>query len=275
MTMPPRQVATGPGSVPNPFQRAMALTKRVKLLVWGDSGTGKTTLALGFPRPALIDLEGGADLYAEKAEFDVFRCTTADEVLHAVTWLATNRHPYRTVVVDPISVYWDQLQRKWSDLFLLRNRGAKGYHFEFFDMGPKEWQTVKAEHKDLLRRLASLDLNVIVTARQRPLYADGGFMRVAGETFDGEKNIGYAFDSVVQLYRDPKGRFMARVQKDRTGLLPAEPFPTDYATFEKAFGIESLTRPSRIGQGAQPAAEPETRVSLNDQTGDPAGEGAD
>lgn len=258
---------------PNPFHRATTLSKRVKFLLWGDSGSGKTTLALKFPRPAFIDLEGGADLYGDKAEFDVFRCTTAEEVLHAVTWLATNRHPYRTVVIDPISVYWDQLQKKWSDTFLLRNRGAKGYHFEFFDMGPKEWQTVKAEHKDLLRRLASLDLNVIVTARQKPLYADGGFMRVAGETFDGEKNIGYAFDSVVQLYRDAKGQFMSRVHKDRTGLLPTEPFQTSYSVYEKAFGIESLTRPSRIGQGGQPECDPEVRIPLPPDAGQQAGEG--
>lgn len=258
-----------------PFKRAAALPKRTKVLVWGDSGDGKTWTALHFPKPALIDLEGGADLYGDKFDFDVFRCTTADEVMAAVTWLATHRHAYRTVIVDPISVYWDQLQKKWSDIFLLRNRGSKGYRFEYFEMGPREWQTVKAEHKDLLRRLSALDLNLVVTARAKPLYADGSFMRVAGETHDGEKNLGYAFDSIVQLFRDAKGRHMARCIKDRTGKLPTEPFLCTYEVFEKAFGIESLTRPSRIGQGGRCAAEPERTIPLNPDTGPTAGEGVD
>ena len=262
MKASPARTAT-PDPAAGPFQRASALSRRIKLLLWGDAGSGKTTLALQFPRPALIDLEGGADLYGGKFDFDVFRCSTADEVTDAVTWLATHRHPYRTVILDPVSAYWDQLQKKWSDIFLVRNRGSKGYRFEYFDMGPREWQTVKAEHKNLLRLLCALDMNVILTARQKPLYADGSFMRVAGETHDGEKNLGYAFDSVVQLYRDPKDRFMARVQKDRTGLLPTEPFPTSYAVFEQAFGIESLARPSRIGQGGQVEPQPERVIPIN------------
>ena len=172
MKASPARTAT-PEPTAGPFQRASALSRRIKLLLWGDAGSGKTTLALQFPQPALIDLEGGADLYGGKFEFDVFRCSTADEVTDAVTWLATHRHPYRTVILDPVSAYWDQLQKKWSDIFLLRNRGSKGYRFEYFDMGPREWQTVKAEHKNLLRLLCALDMNVILTARQKPLYADG------------------------------------------------------------------------------------------------------
>lgn len=259
-TKPPRLPA---GTEDCPFQKATLLTKRVKLLVYGESGTGKTTLAVAFPRPALIDLEGGADLYGCRSDFDVFRCSMADEVMAAVTWLATHRHPYRTVIIDPISVYWDQLQKQWSDIFLLRNKGAKGYRYEFYDMGPREWATVKAELKDFMRRLSSLDMNVIITARQKPQYADGAFMRVTGETFDAEKSLPYLCDSVVQLYRDEKGRFMGRVQKDRTGKLPMEPFPTSYAVFEQAFGIDALSRPSRIGQGGQPDPKPERVIDLN------------
>jgi hypothetical protein len=43
----------------SPFQKAKSLDRRLKLFLWGDSGVGKTTLALQFPRPVVIDLEGG------------------------------------------------------------------------------------------------------------------------------------------------------------------------------------------------------------------------
>lgn len=254
-----------PAPVDCPFKQATVLPKRAKVLLWSEPGDGKTWTSLQFPDPALIDLEGGADLYGNRFRFDAFRCTTADEVMAAVTWLAAHEHGYKTVIIDSMSVYFDQLQKKWSEIFLLRNRGSKGYRFEYFDMGPREWQTVKAEHKELLRRLSGLPMNVVATARAKPLYADGSFMRVAGTTYDAEKGLGYAFDSVVQLYRDEKGRYMARCTKDRTGLLPPAPFPCTYEVFEKAFGMESLTRPADIGAGVQP--EPPRTIPLPPETG--------
>lgn len=149
-----------------PFRKAESLDKRLKLFLWGDSGVGKTTLALQFPEPAVIDLEGGADLYGASFDFDVLRATTADEAMAAVEWLLTHAHSYRTLVVDPITVYWDALQRKWSDIFLRRNKGTKGHRYEFYDLQPRDWMAVKAEFKDFVRKLIALDMNVIVTARQ-------------------------------------------------------------------------------------------------------------
>ncbi len=158
-----------------PFVKARTQKKRLKLFVWGDSGVGKTTLALQFPAPVVIDMEGGTDLYGDRYDFDVLRAATADQVMEAVDWLLANRHDYRTVVIDPVSVYWDALQRKWSDIFLRRNKTSKGYKFEFYDLQARDWMTVKAEFKEFIRKLIALDMNVIVTARQKTLYAEGGF----------------------------------------------------------------------------------------------------
>ena len=226
----------------SPFHQATTLPKRLKLFLWGDSGVGKTTLALQFPAPVLIDLEGGADPYGDAFDFHVLRASTADEVSGAVRWLLANEHPYRTLILDPITVFWDALQRKWSDIFLRRNKGSKGYRFEFYDLQPRDWMTIKSEFKEFVRQLIALDMNVIVTARQKVQYADGGFMKVAGETFDGEKSLPYLFDTIVRLFRDEQVRFMAACLKDRTNRLPAEPFETSYAVFEQAFGLEALTR---------------------------------
>ena len=229
----------------SPFHRARSLEKRLKLLLWGDSGVGKTTLALQFPKPVVIDLEGGADLYGEAFDFDVLRASTPDEVMDAVEWLLTHPHGYRTLVIDPITVYWDALQKKWSDIFLKRNKGTKGHKFEFYDLQPRDWMTVKAEFKDLVRKLIALDMNVIVTARQKVQYADGAFMRAIGETFDGEKSLPYLFDTIVRLYRDDKGRFLGECLKDRANKLPLGEFEVSYARFEALFGKKALARKAR------------------------------
>jgi len=229
----------------SPFQKARSLDRRLKLFLWGDSGVGKTTLSLQFPKPVVIDLEGGTDLYGESFDFDVLRASTADEVMAAVEWLLTHPHSYRTLVIDPITVYWDALQKKWSDIFLRRNKGSKGYKFEFYDLQPRDWMTVKAEFKDLIRKLIALDMNVIVTARQKVQYADGAFMKAIGETFDGEKSLPYLFDTIVRLYRDDKGRFLGECLKDRSNRLPPGEFECSFARFEELFGKKALARKAR------------------------------
>ena len=227
------------------FRKATTRPKRLKLFLWGDSGAGKTTLALQFPRPAVIDLEGGTDLYGDSFDFEVLQVTTADEVMAAINTLLTSRHEYQTLVIDPITIYWEALQRKWSGIYLQRNKGAKGHKFEFYDFQPRDWMTIKAELRELLAKLVRLDLNVVVTARQKPQYADGGFMRVIGDTFDCEKTTPYVFDTVIRMHRDEKGRFLGLCQKDRSNRMPRGEFEISYPMvaerFKDVLGIASNT----------------------------------
>jgi len=240
----PRDAAQA-GKEGSPFQKAESLDKRLKLFLWGDSGAGKTTLSLQFPKPVVIDMERGTDLYGEAFDFDVLKATNADEVMEAVQWLLTNAHSYRTLIIDPITIYWDALQKKWSDIFLKRNKGSKGYRFEFYDLQPRDWMTIKAEFKELIRKLIALDMNVIVTARQKVQYADGQFMKAIGETFDGEKSLPYMFDTIVRLYRDDKGRFLGECLKDRSNKLPQGEFECTYDRIEQLFGKKNLGRKAR------------------------------
>ena len=229
----------------SPFQKAQSLEKRIKLFLWGDSGSGKTTLSVQFPKPAVIDMEGGTDLYGDSFDFDVMRTTSPDKVMRIIDWLRTHEHAYRTLVIDPVTIYWDAVQRKYSDIFLRRNKGSKGHKFEFYDFQPRDWMVIKAEFKEFIRKLISLDMNVIVTARQKVRYADGKFMKVSGETFDGEKSLPYLFDTIVRLYRDNKGHFLGECLKDRSNKLPTGEFEVSYALFEQLFGKETLERKSR------------------------------
>ena len=231
-----------PQTKPSPFQPAESTGRRLKLFLWGDTGVGKTTLALRFPSPVVIDMEGGTELYGDVFEFDVLKATTADEVIEAVHWLLVNRHNYRTLVLDPITVFWDALQAKWRGIFLRRNRGGKGHNGEFYTLQPKDWVTLKYEFKDLLRKLIQLDMNVIITARQKAQYADTGFMRVVGETFDGEKSLPYLFDTILRLYRDESGRFMAENLKDRSNKMPVGHFEVSYDRIEQSLGVDTLAR---------------------------------
>jgi hypothetical protein len=116
--------------------------------------------------------------------------------------------------------------------------------------------TIKAEWKELLRQLIALDATVVVTAREKVLYSDSGFMTPAGHTFEAEKGLAYAFDVVLRLTRDPKGCYLADVIKDRSGRLPTEPFEHSYALFERVFGAETFAREAKP---IVPASEEQVR----------------
>lgn len=235
-----------PGAPPGcPFAPAAPAGGRVKILTWGPSGAGKTWLALQFPRPVVIDMERGTEQYGGRVPFDVKRTTDASEVMRLLEWLMTNRHPYQTLVIDPVTVFWESLQKKWSDIFLERNKASKGFKHEFYDLQPKDWNTLKSEHKEFIRNLHALDMNVIATCRSKTLYDGAEFMKKAGETFDGERSLAYHFDVVIQLWTsDGDGKYWAKATKDRTQRLPREPFPSSYETIRAAFADSLAERSS-------------------------------
>ena len=231
-----------------PFQKATKMKKRMKLFLWGNTGTGKTTTALQFPKPVVIDMEGSADLYGKAFAFSVFRCTEADDAEAAVDWLANNPHEYETLIIDPVTIYWDALQKKWNEIFMRQNVGSKGFKNEYYDFQVRDWMTIKAEFKEFLRKLIGLDMNVVVTARAKTKYKEGSFMVAAGDTFDGEKSLPYTFDTVVFLFINKDGTRMAWAEKDRTNKLPQGEFQLSYQAFARCLGD---AKPARLPKGKE------------------------
>lgn len=227
-----------------PFEQARKMEKRLKLLIFGDYGEGKTWLALHFPKPVLIDMERGADLYGDKFEYGVMRTTSPDEIYQAIQWLYTNRHSYKTLILDPISVYWEAVQSKWQEIFMKRNPTSRQNKIDYWDMQFSDWGPPKAEFAKLLRLCGKLDMNVIVTAGIKPLYSSTELMKKIGDTFDGPKELPKFFDTTVRLIKD-SGKFYGTCEdnvlklKDRNSSMPKDVFELTsdpYAVFKKSFG---------------------------------------
>lgn len=85
---------------------------KIKAVLFGPSGVGKTTLALSFPEPYYYDVEGGAkgpqyrQLLKDSGgaymgpEDGTLLGETLIEQMQA---LATERHPYKTLVIDSVT----------------------------------------------------------------------------------------------------------------------------------------------------------------------------
>lgn len=205
--------------------------KRLKALFFGEAGAGKTTAAIQFPRPYLIDTERGAEnaqyvRMIEERGGAVFACNDFDDIVREVTALLSEKHDYRTLIIDPITTVYDDLIEKAE-----RRVGT-----EF----GKHYAEAKKQWKRLGNLLLRLDMNVIVTSHQKRLYGDA--MKVIGNTFDGPKGLDYLFDLVFEVGKRGKER-VGTVRKTRLEAFPeGDVFPFSYDEVAERYGRAVLER---------------------------------
>ena len=216
-------------------------TQRLKLLLSGAAGVGKTTAAIQMPRPYIIDTEAGSTHYGdiiEKAGGVVYSATDVDDVIAEVRSLYTENHDYLTLVIDPITTLFnnavDDAERRVGNDF--------GRHYG----------EANKKFKRLCGLLTSIDMNVIVTAHEKNEYGED--MKVVGKTFDGFKKLDYIFDLWLQLSRERgKSNRTASVSKTRLIEFPDQAeFPWTYEAIAERFGKERLEKGTQTKELATP-----------------------
>lgn len=73
----------------------------VKMLVYGESGVGKTVFASTWPDCAFLDLDRG--MASIKKRVFQFRIEYWEDLLEAIDYLKTQKTPFRTVVMDSLN----------------------------------------------------------------------------------------------------------------------------------------------------------------------------
>ncbi len=218
-----------------------AVVKRLKLFMFGPAGVGKTTAAIQFPNSYIIDCEKGAENYDKLITASgsaVFQTTDMTELLAEVKALLTERHEYRTLVIDPITTVYNDLLEKCE--------AKVGTDFG------RHYGEANKYMKRLANLIMALDMNVVVTAHAKAEYGEN--LRKLGYTFDGWKQLDYWFDLVVELGKKGKKR-MARVSKTRIESFPDEDvFEWSYDAIKKRYDISVLEKEAqavRLATGEQ------------------------
>src|SRR3990167_1248284 len=157
--------------------------------------------------------------------------------------LLTEKHEYKTLIIDPITVIFQGIQDLWTHRFENDAREkSKSANADMQDFGMRYWGKVKSDYKALQRLILRLDMNVIVTSHQKDVYG-AGFSKM-GVTFDAEKATDYFFDFVFRM-ENRNGKRIALKMKERAEIgkekFPGE-FDWSYDNFQKFYGKEVLER---------------------------------
>ena len=218
-----------------------AIQKRLKALFYGNAGVGKTTAAISFPKPYLIDTEKGAenDQYVnmlKKSGGVVFQTSDFDELLKEVKALLTEKHDFKTLIIDPLTTLYNDLLDKSAMILKNQSKEKDATGTEF----GRHYGEANKKMKHLLSLLLRLDMNVIITSHAKNEYA--GNMSVIGSTYDCYKKLDYLFDLVFEIQKRGKDR-IGVIKKSRIESFPdGETFPFGYEEISSRYGKEVLER---------------------------------
>lgn len=215
-----------------------AKPSKVKMLIYGEPGSGKSTFALEFPSIYFIDSEAGAvrPQYQEKLKkvgglyFGQEQgANDFSEVINEVKNLATTKHDRKTLVID-----------SFSHLYLNEAAEAEEKVGDAFGKDKKE---ANKPSRQLLRWINKLDMNVILIAHSKAKWArKGSEIYQEGNTFDGYPKLEYDLDLAIEILPGYKN-FL--IKKSRISSLPqGEMMPLDYKHFSEIYGYDVLNSES-------------------------------
>lgn len=155
MSETPPKYLTIPPILQQQLIHAGTYRKFMKILWIGRYKTGKSFALASYPKPILAASGGdedGISQYLDKTQGDVaFRIETPDQLAAFVDFAVRNVDHFRSCVLDPITLIYDDYQDAWSAKFGGEIKG-------------KNWNPVKAPWKIFRRAMKRANIHVGMSA---------------------------------------------------------------------------------------------------------------
>lgn len=134
----------------------LQISKTVKMMIYGQAGMGKTTLALSMPRPLLFDFDNGVKRVnnAQLAGVDIVPVTSWMDVQSV---MREDLSAYSTIVIDTIG--------KMMDFIIAYRCGQRNPRIQ-------DWGNINNDFKQFCQSVSMLNKNVVFVAH-RDVQTDG------------------------------------------------------------------------------------------------------
>jgi hypothetical protein len=215
-----------------------------KFVIYSASGVGKTWFGLSFPSVYYIDTEGGASRahYMERLSSSGGQYLGVEEgsldfevVIEQVKALSTEKHKFKTVVIDSISKLFNNAVANEAER--LGDKNAFG----------ADKKAAIAYMRRLVAALGRLDMNVILIAHERAEWGmDFKGDRVElGKVADCWDKLIYELDLALHFQKRGTSR-VAVIKKSRLiGFPEGQSFPMEFSDFADRYGKDIIEKSSK------------------------------
>jgi len=131
---------------------------KLKGLIYGQPGIGKTSLALSAPKPLLIDFDNGLRRVAKQYQTDSVQIESYQNLLDILN--KENISNYETIVIDTLGKMIDRI----GDWLAISNPKIKQSDGQ---LSMKGWGNIKGEFQKLLKILEGKNKSVIFIAHEK------------------------------------------------------------------------------------------------------------
>lgn len=170
----------------------------IKILLYADSGIGKTTLAVTAPKPIVIltELQAIPSINLSNPDAAIVHCSSLQEVRNVLSFIKTkNDNQFETLVIDSLT----ETQRMIKDEIISTKDADKRDNFSM-----RDWGILADKTRSLIRLLRDLPINVVCTALMDNATDDDGSKRILYPKFEGQrtgKEIAQWFNLIGLMHR--------------------------------------------------------------------------
>lgn len=228
----------------------------ISMLIYGRAGSGKSIFASTFPKPLIIDADGGHRIYEDKKLFPDAIYVRGDQVFpalqRAIEQIKAGTNVFETLIIDSltnlenmaITAFKGMNSKNWAE-GLYSARGKK--------LGYDEWGSISGSTIAILTELRRYNVNVVLITQLATTH-DGGEEKYMPELTGKGQNESLHFPDVVaymEAVEDSEGKQRLLhissvtndkfVAKSRLGVSEVKPIKNP--SYKKLIKIIEETKP--------------------------------